>query len=274
MARLIDLHSHILPGIDDGARDLAMSVEMARIAIADGIQLMACTPHITPGVYDNDTGRIENAIIELRQVLEDEQLELELVMGADIHVSPEMGEQIIQGFWPRLGGTRYFLFEPPHRIMPPHLARFANGLLNQGLVPILTHPERLTWIEPNYDVICELGKLGVLVQLTAGSITGAFGKRAQYWSDRMLDENRVDIIASDAHNISGRPPILSRARDEIARRFGDEFALRLVDSNPRNVLNDQMLPQFGHMGSERPTGAKPQSFWRRISALAGWRANA
>ncbi len=166
---MIDLHNHILPGIDDGAPNLETALEMARIAIDDGIQTIACTPHITPGVYNNDADIIETAADAFRRELELRNLRIELVVGADVHISPNMGKNLVLGDWPRLAGTQYFLFEPPHHVIPPHVHRIADDLLEEGLVPVLTHPERLAWIDSHYAVITRLREIGVPMTFWPGA---------------------------------------------------------------------------------------------------------
>ena len=265
---MIDLHSHIIPGIDDGAPDLNASLQMARIAVSDGIRVMAATPHITPGVYNNNVQTIERGAAILRQALKLHNLPLELTTGADVHVTPNMAGPLLEGQWPRLAATRYFLFEPPHRVMPPHLVRLAENLMASGLVPVLTHPERLGWIEHHYDVICELGEIGAVVQLTAGSVTGDFGKRPQYWSERMLAEGRVDILATDAHNVTSRPPVLSRARDFVAHRYGDEAAVRMVGSNPLQILLNEPIAKSQVTVQVQTESLPAPSVWQRVSKFA------
>ncbi len=265
---MIDLHSHILPGIDDGSPDMETSLEMARIAIADGVKTMACTPHVTPGVYNNDADIIEPAVSEFRLALERRNLSLELVTGADVHVSPNMNEHLVSGQWPRLAGTQYFLFEPPHHVMPPHLMRIADSLLEDGLVPILTHPERLSWIESHYDVVVGLRKIGVLLQLTAGSVTGGFGSRAKYWSDRMLSEGLVDLLATDTHDTKARPPVLSKARDYVAARYGEQLASGLVLHNPQAILTGESVTDFAPMRESAAEKVPAPSLWHRVSGFA------
>lgn len=271
---MIDLHSHIIPGIDDGAADLNMSLEMARIAVADGIRVMAATPHITPGVYNNSVQTIERGAAILREALKFHNLPLELTTGADVHVTPNMGAPLIEGQWPRLAGTRYFLFEPPHRVMPPHLVKLAKGLMQSGLIPVLTHPERLTWIEHHYDVICELSDLGVVVQLTASSVTGEFGQQPKYWSDRMLAEGRVDILATDAHNVTSRPPVLSRARDYVAHQYGGDAAVRMVGTNPLQILLNEPIEKTPVVYQPQLEYQPAPSVWQRVSKFAGLHAHA
>lgn len=238
---MIDLHSHILPGVDDGAADISVSLAMAKMAVSDGTTVMACTPHFMPGVYDTTASMLDDAIARLSQSLTEHSVPLKLVRGGDVHVSPDLPEKLENRTVPTIGQSRYFLFEPPHHVAPPNLVKLCKQLLEVGYVPILTHPERLTWIEKRYDLVCELDEMGVPQQLTAKSVTGDFGKRPKYWSDRMLDEGRVDLIASDAHNITSRPPGLARAFDKVGERLGEETAERMFLANPELVLQDRPL---------------------------------
>jgi len=240
---MIDLHSHILPNIDDGAADMPTALSMARMAVSDGTTHIACTPHIVPGVYNNTPGEILRAIAELKLALAEANINLNLVSGADVHLRPDIVDKLTKEELPRINNSRYFLFEPPHHVLPPKIIPLAKEIIGKGYVPILTHPERLTWIENHYDTICELDELGVAIQLTAMSVTGNFGKRALYWSNRMLEEGRVDIIASDAHNTRSRPPGLARARDVIVDKLGSEEAQKMVKGNPNRILKNLPLAE-------------------------------
>jgi len=249
---MIDLHCHILPAIDDGAADLETALEMARMAVADGITHLCCTPHIIPGLYENDRASVAKATARLRRVLDEHQIDLKLLEGGDVHVAPDLLNQFNSGMLPVLGRSNYFLLEPPHHVLPPRLVEIVRALVEASCVPIITHPERLTWIEAHYDVLVRLSSLGALVQLTAGSITGAFGSRPKALAERMLDEGLVDVIATDAHNLRSRPPILSRARDEVAKRLGEDQARDMVLGRPAAILARQPLP-------ERRTAIMPQN---------------
>lgn len=233
---MIDLHSHILCGIDDGAKSLAMSIEMARMAVDDGVQVMACTPHIVPGVYLNEPSDIARRVRELETVLAGESIALSLVGGADVHIAPDLLARLSSDTPPTLHGTRYFLFEPPHHVLPPRLVAFSRGLVAAGFVPILTHPERLSWVTAHYGIIQELADAGVLMQITAGSLTGDFGRGVQRLADRLVEDGFCDILASDAHNTAGRPPGLSKARAIIAERRGEDEAEAAVLTRPRSIL--------------------------------------
>jgi protein-tyrosine phosphatase len=235
---VIDLHCHILPGIDDGAPDLAVSLEMARAFVADGVTHVACTPHILPGLYHNSGPQIRQAVQQLQQILDDQGLPLQLVVGADNHVVPDFVAGLRSGHLVSLADTRYVLVEPPHHVPPPRLEEFFFGILTAGYVPILTHPERLSWIKPHYGAIERLAHAGVWMQVTAGSLSGAFGRNARYWAERMLDEGRVRILATDAHDTRRRPPNLSEGRDLAAARVGASEAEHLVVTRPMGVLAD------------------------------------
>lgn len=262
---MIDLHCHILPAIDDGAKDLSVSIEMARMAVEDGITTTVCTPHITPGIYNNDAWIIDEEISRLQQALVDNHIDLELLTGADIHIAPDLAERLAEGVYPSVAGTKYFLFEPPHHVVPPRIVELARHLLNKGFVPILTHPERLTWIDGHYHIVEQLDEAGCAVQITAGAITGRFGKQPQYWSERLLDEGRVDVIASDAHNLTGRPPILSAARDAVSERLGEGVGQSMVLENPLLILQNLPLPKK----SRRKVIKKQQSRQKSGKSIAG-----
>lgn len=242
---MIDLHSHILPGLDDGASTMEESLAMARMAVADGIKVMACTPHIVPGLYDNDRETIAPAVKALKKKLKEEEIELDLILGADVHAAPDLVNKISEKTVPTLHNSRYFLFEPPHHVLPPRLAELVERLIEAGFLPILTHPERLTWIRSQYEVVTRINAKGCLMQITAGSLTGSFGKTAQYFAERMLDEGRVDILATDTHNTKGRPPILSKAREFVEDRLGAAEAHRMVFDFPARIILNEPLTAVG-----------------------------
>jgi protein-tyrosine phosphatase len=233
---MIDLHSHVLPGIDDGAPELSVSLDMARAWVADGVHVVACTPHILPGMYYNAGPEIRNAVRALQDALDREGIPLKLVAGSDAHVTPDMVAKLKSGEILSLADTRYVLVEPPHHVAPARLDEFFFSLLVAGYVPILTHPERLSWIESQYSLVEKLFDRGVWMQITAGSLTGMFGRQPKYWAERMLDEGRVHILATDAHETKRRIPQLSRGRDAAAERVGIDEAEHMVVTRPEGIL--------------------------------------
>lgn len=233
---MIDLHSHILPGVDDGAADLSVSLQMARAWAADGVTTVACTPHIMPGLYHNTGPRIRQAVQNLQQVLDRENIPLHLVAGADVHIVQDFVPGLLSGRLLSLADTRYVLVEPPHHVAPLRMEEFFFTAMTAGYVPILTHPERLTWIKSRYPLMKRLAQHGVFMQITASSLAGGFGPSAQYWAERMLDEGLVHILATDAHNMQSRPPNLGEGRELAARRVGAAEAEHLVVTRPRGIL--------------------------------------
>jgi protein-tyrosine phosphatase len=243
---MIDLHCHVLPGIDDGATNLSVSIAMAKAFVADGVSVVACTPHILPGLYHNSGPQIRHDVAQLQDALNRESIPLHLVTGADNHIVPNMVAGLRSGHLMSLAESRYVLVEPPHHVPPPRLEDQFFSLMLGGYVPILTHPERLTWIRTHYQAMQRLVQAGVWMQITAGSLAGAFGRNARYWAERMLDEGCAHILATDAHDVDRRPPNLSRGRELAERRVGETEARHLVDTRPRGVLaNDppQALPE-------------------------------
>ncbi|MEZ5582102.1 MAG: CpsB/CapC family capsule biosynthesis tyrosine phosphatase [Candidatus Competibacteraceae bacterium] len=225
---MIDLHCHLLPGIDDGAKNLKTALEMARIAVADGINTIACTPHIYPGLYENTGSTIKQAVNALQGQLQENNIPLHLTYGADAHLTPNMVSGLRDGSIPALQDSRYFLLEPPHHIAPPNFEQAVFNLLKAGYVPVITHPERLTWIRDHYPLFRRLVRSGAWMQVTASSLRGRFGSAARYWGERLLDEGLTHILATDAHSIMGRPPLLTEGRRAAERWVGSAEAKHLV----------------------------------------------
>lgn len=267
---MLDLHHHLLPGIDDGANDLAMALEMARMAVDDGIATVACTPHIYPGLYENDRAGIAAAIEKLQAELNQAGIPLHLVEGADVHLDLGLVEGIRGGRIPTLAGSRYLLLEPPHHVAPPNFEGVVFELMAAGLVPVITHPERLSWVEDHYEMFVRLSRRGTWMQVTAGALTGRFGRRVKYWSERFIDEGHCMILATDAHHPQRRPPLLAEAREAVAARLGAEEALHMVQTRPAGIVADRPpgeLPPALHEQVDRhhaDRGASTLGPWGRL----------
>ncbi len=261
---MLDLHCHILPGIDDGSVDLDMSLAMAKIAVDDGIHTIACTPHIYPGMYENTASGIRAAISALQQEFDQRGIPLRLLAGADVHLEPGLVGSIKTGRVPTLAGSRYLLLEPPHHVAPPRFEDSVFELLAASYIPVITHPERLSWIEDHYPVFGRLVERGAWMQVTSGSLTGRFGRRPKYWSERMLDDGLVHILATDSHHPKMRPPLLAEGRQAAAGRVGEQEAERMVVTRPRGIIDD-LQPDHasllrGQKGVQRPRGG----FWKSM----------
>lgn len=235
---MIDMHCHMLPGIDDGARDLDTALSMARLAVDDGIITTVCTPHIYPGLFDNTVEGIESAVVDFRDALKRAQIPLEITSGADIQITPDLVQGLRSGSLPTLHHSRYFLFEPPHHIAPPGMLDLLHNVILSGYVPVITHPERLSYVEEYYEQFLEAASMGAWLQITGGALLGRFGHRVKTISERFLTEGVVHVLASDGHNLKNRTPELSEARAAAALWVGEEEAQRLVQERPRAMLDD------------------------------------
>jgi len=247
---MFDVHSHLLPGIDDGSPDYATSLEMARAYVDQGVECVACTPHILPGLYHNSGPQIRQAVAALQTRLDDAGIALKLVTGADNHIVPDFTAGLKRGHLLALAGSAYVLVEPPHHVAPQRLEELFFNILLAGYLPVLTHPERLSWIESKYDVVERLAARGVWMQITAGSLLGRFGRRPRYWAERMLGEGIVHILATDAHNMTSRPPDLLDGRLQAERLVGAAEAQHLVVTRPQGAVLNKLpkalpLPQPG-----------------------------
>lgn len=267
---MIDLHCHLLPGIDDGSADLAMSLSMARLAVEDGITTTACTPHIYPGLFENRGPDIRERVSSLSDAFQDAGVDLKLTYGADIQIVPELLEGLGSGMMPTLGGTRYFLFEPPHHTVPNGFSQLLFDVLASGYVPVITHPERLTWLDDaHYPWFSSAARQGAWLQITAGAVTGRFGRRAKYWSERFLSDGLVQILATDAHEPVHRPPLLAEGREAAAHLVGAEEAQRLVLDRPRAILENvdpELVPKPPGLSGElknKPTREEKKGLFQR-----------
>jgi protein-tyrosine phosphatase len=225
--------------MDDGAADLSQSLAMAELMVAQSVTMVACTPHILPGLYHNTGYAIRQATRHLQQALDREHIPLRLVTGADVYMTPNIIDGLRSGQIISIADSRYVLIEPPQHSAPPQLETFLFNLIVGGFVPIVTHPERLSWLSSRYQMIGRLVRCGVWMQLTATSLTGGFGRSALYWAERMLDDGYVHLIASDAHDVERRPADLAAGRDLAAKRVGAEEAERMVLTRPKGILKDQ-----------------------------------
>lgn len=237
---------------------------MASMAASEGITTVACTPHILPGVYNNSGPSIRAAVTRLQEAITQAKIPLRLVTGADVHIAPDLVTQLGDGRALTLNDSRYFLLEPPHHVVPPRLEDLIFGLQSAGYVPILTHPERLSWVEGQYDLIKRLVYNGVLIQLTAGSLMGRFGQRPRYWAERMLDDSLCHIVATDAHNMEQRTPRLGDAREVLVQKLGEEEATNLLLTRPLGIVNNINPAELPRLPRTPLPRATTSSAWSNI----------
>jgi len=235
---VIDLHSHYLPDVDDGARHLDASLEMLRIAQADGVGHMVATPHQRhPAGYDVPVELARERFATVKAAAADAGIGLTLSLGAEIHFSEGIPAGLTDGSLSSYGeGNRYFLFELPVTYVPGNLREMVFAFQTAGHFPVLAHPERNFGVMDDPKVAARLREQGVLLQITAQSITGDFGRKSQRAAKKLLKWGVADVIASDAHNPDRRPPGLSGAVRQAAKWIGAERAELMVTEIPRRIL--------------------------------------
>jgi protein-tyrosine phosphatase len=239
---MVDLHHHLLPGLDDGSPDLETSVAMSRMAVEDGITRVVATPHAS-GAWAFEPDVIAAKLAELRQALAQESIPLTLASGCDFHLSYDNIQDAIAN--PRkytLNKTQYLLIELPDFGISPGLGEILFDLRVAGMVPILTHPERNPTLQRNPARLADWMRDGLLVQVTAGSVLGHMGKAAQQMAHALLADRWVHFLATDAHNIERRPPRMREACEVVAKRYGAEYAEFLCTGNPTAVFENLALP--------------------------------
>lgn len=256
---MIDIHCHILPGIDDGAETIEESLEMARMAVADGIRTIVATPHQQNGVYTNSAERIRQHVEQLRTALKEADIPLEILPGADVHIDVNTADKIKAGEIMTVNQTgRYFLLEFPAHTVPPNIEKITFDLLLKNITPILTHPERIAEVQENPQRIYDLVASGVLSQITAMSLSGGFGRRAKKCAKTLVQHNLAHIIASDAHSTSSRPPILSEGVKVAGGIVGEDFATAMVTSIPQQIIKGETVP---HLDPPIPIKRKFFGLW-------------
>lgn len=239
---MIDLHAHLLPGIDDGADDMAAALAMARLAVAGGTTHMVCTPHLHAGRYANTAASIALAVQGFRSALAEAGIPLQVAAAAEVRFDMEImlwhaAEQL-----PFLGKWQdkdVLLLEFPHGDLPVGAERLTQWLLERNVVPMIAHPERNKGVMRTPSRLKAFIEQGCLLQVTAGSLAGRFGERAQELAEEMLRDNVVTVIASDAHNLQHRPPLLDEGRDRAGQLVGARKAEELVRKAPWVIAQTQ-----------------------------------
>jgi protein-tyrosine phosphatase len=238
---MIDIHCHILPGLDDGAGDLAETLEMCRIALEAGITGIFATPHLFNGMFNTDRDSIETVYNEVAKALDDAGIPLNLYLGSDVHLVPDIVDRLKRQEGLTLNQGRYFLLEPPARVLPPKLSDTVFDLCSGGFVPIITHPERNEGFLQNEGRLLELLSQGALCQITAMSVTGEFGKACERFCRSLIEARAVHFIASDAHSGGWRRPGMAAAVEAAEGLIGQDEARKLVLDNPRAVLENRPI---------------------------------
>lgn len=264
---MVDIHHHLLPDLDDGSKSLDMSVEMARLAVADGITHVVCTPHAN-GQYRFDPDLINARLHELRARLAAAGIPLTLGLGCDFHLSYDnIADARANPGRYAINALSYLLVELPDFGLPPGLTETFYELQLAGLTPILTHPERNPTLAGEPARMADWLRGGLLIQVTADSLTGHKGKPAQRMALQLLEDRWVHFLASDAHNTTSRPPRMREAFQLVADKFSPSYAHALCITNPLAVfLGKSFEVEEGPRGLYAEDTSESPSLWQRITS--------
>ena len=235
---MIDLHAHILPGLDDGPKDVSESLEMCRLAQMDGVTTMVAAPHMNDGVYDVSRQTLLDSVSTFQDQLITSNIQLKVVPGGDVHASPDLLEKIEAGNAMTVGDLgKHIILELPSDVLPEGLADLLFKLQVAGITPIISHPERNGAIQAKPELAQSMVKAGALLQATAASIVGDFGSTVQQCAHDLLKRGLVHLVATDMHSIKKRPPgRMSSARRIVAQLLSDEQADEIFDIRPEKIL--------------------------------------
>jgi protein-tyrosine phosphatase len=262
---MIDIHHHLLFGLDDGSPDLETSVAMVEAAAKDGITHIVCTPHANSRfLFDPDLNR--EHLEKLRARIDSK---VTLGLGCDFRLSEENVEDALKNTTKyTINQKQYLLIEFDALLIPQSATGTLHHLSRSGQRPIITHPERNSAIQRHPERMKDWLREGALVQVTASSLTGRFGRTAQSFAEQFLERNWVHFLATDAHNMESRPPKLSEAYGIVAERYGTETAERLCVTNPRAVFFGEELGPQPELLDLESTGEPPESHKKGI--LSRW----
>ncbi len=250
---MVDVHCHILPGLDDGAMDVKESLAMAQSAISDGITHVVATPHSSTE-YKFDSGRVRELHGQLQRLVGDR---LVLATGCDFHLNMENLEALRKD--PThfcINQLNYLLVEFSEYSIPPNTGHTLHAMKLAGLHPVITHPERNGIIQAQTNLLASWVRLGCFVQVTGGSLTGTFGPKARADALRWIGMGLVHFVASDAHNTRGRPLRLQPAYDVVRDEFGEARAWGLFDENPMAAFGGRELPYVPSVAPEEKAGKR------------------
>ena len=236
----VDIHNHILPGVDDGAATIGEALAMAWMAVADGTDTMVATPH--RGWFLRQPARpelIRARVAELQTAFNEAEIPLTVLPGVEIKIGPHVAQDLVSGEVGTLGDAGWALVEPPFDRLAPDALDNLKAIGNAGFRIVLAHPERCADIQRSLVFLEACADLGIAFQITSGSLLGHFGPKPQQTAEAML-AHAADwplVIASDTHDLRGRPPNLLRAaRDAAAALVGETLAQEMVDARPRLML--------------------------------------
>jgi len=237
---LVDIHCHILHGVDDGSGDFTDSLEMAQLAVQNGTKAIFATPHCNmPHYFENFmSAELENRLSALQKMLDDRKVGLTVYCGHEIYLAEGFLQRLNRSELITLNRSRYPLVEFDFYEKASDAYRKIKMLVSEGYVPIVAHPERYAFTGEDENAVRKLRRCGALIQLNSGSLSGSFGRAPAILAENILHNQLADFIASDAHSQYSRTPDLSQAHEFVCENFSYEYADLLLKINPAKVINN------------------------------------
>jgi len=262
---MIDLHCHILPGIDDGPELLTESIEMCRIAANDGISKVACVPHHVVGKYNNNREKIISCVEKLQASIDSENIPLTLYPGCEIRLDLNLVEKIKAGELLTMNDSgRYITLELLNEALPKNIEEIISSLVFAGIIPIIAHPEKTLATRSNPDILCQLVQLGSLTQVTALSLTGRLGSRIEEFSVFLLEHKLAHMLVTDAHSSKRKRPILSEGLKRLKEIVGEKAAMGMVEEIPEKILNGEDIDVEYPIPPKKKSSGNTISFIQKV----------
>lgn len=234
MRGIYDVHCHILPGVDDGAKTMEESIELIRKEYEDGVRSIVLTPHFRRGMFEPKMEQIYEAFEALTFAVR--RMNLKLYLGCEYHVNMNMAEDLIEGRRPTMAGSSFVLCEFSSEDKAAYINERCYQLISSGFTPILAHIERYPALTKDFDQIGALTELGCRMQVNAGSILGRDGFGTKRFCKKLIEEDLLDFIGSDAHDRKVRPPLLGACAELLEKKYGADYARTIMCSNPSEIV--------------------------------------
>lgn len=238
---MIDMHSHILPNIDDGARDIEETFHLIQEAQKVGFEAIVSTSHYMEGYYETDTPEREVWVKAIYDKLQEKNINIKLFLGNEIYLSENMITLLEEGKASTINDTSYVLFEMPLNVEPLNLYDILYEMMQYKIVPILAHPERYTFVQQEPELIYDLVQKGVLMQANYASILGYYGQKAQWMVTKLLENNMIHFLGSDVHRQNTIYPKIPQILEELQELIGEKKLEELTTINPKLVLNNKRI---------------------------------
>ena len=241
MNGFVDIHTHILPSVDDGAPNIPKALKLVRMAYQNGTRAIILTPHYRGKFKKNTPERLRTVFSELSQAVKQELPQMELYLGSEAYYEQELPVQLTEGNVLTINNSRYCLLEFSPAVLRSQVIVGVSEVIRHGFTPIMAHIERYHVFRKCDDLLDEVLDMGALIQLNADSIMGKHGLFIKLYCNKLLKKQLVHFVATDAHDDSNRPPLLRECFLLINKKYGTEYSHRLFSDNPRAVIEDTLL---------------------------------